>query len=134
MLTLAFDTEALTRVRFAISPILEATLSVEVLYDPAKAAIPLPWVERARERTGELDLTTVRLLGNRDVGYSPDFINPPPSTPTAELERELEVMVRTPPAQIREEVLRSRRGRVPRELTEFIEHPRRAVRRLAELL
>src|ERR1700751_2203903 len=136
MVDLRFGLESMSGVRFGVSPLLETTLSVGVLSYPEDAAFHLHWVEGARERVGDLDLTPLRLLLSRDEPrYAPDFLNPPPSCPCAELEEELAVMVATPPRQIREEVERCFEDRrIPEEVEEFITRPRRAIRALAETL
>ena len=134
MIRVRFDTEALTRVRFAISPMLEAIRSVAALDDPAGGAIHLPWVEQARERTAELDLSLLRALQRSEI-YNPDFVNPPPSGPLAEFEDELAVMVSTPARQIRAEVARAYEGRpMPPVLEPFLTRPSASIRRLAELM
>src|SRR4029077_2675846 len=119
-----------------VSPLFETMLSIQVLTDPAGSAIHAHWVERARKRVAGLDLEPLRLLMRHDVAsYAPDFLNPPPSGPTAELEDELAVMVATPSSQIREEVLRSYSGRpLPAALEQFVSRPRSAIRNLAELM
>jgi len=134
MIFAQFDTEALTRVRFAISPMIEMMASHLALEDPDRAALHMPWVEQARERTGELDLAALRaLLGA--PGYRPDFINPPPSTPLVALEDELATMLATPAGQAREEVLRSYEGGpLPEVLEPFVSRPQEALARLAEVL
>lgn len=134
MIRARFDTEALTRVRFAISPMLEAIRSVSALEEPARGAIHLPWVEQTREVTGDLDLTPLRALQRSEI-YDPDFVNPPPSCPLAEFEEELAVMVSTPAAQIRAEVAHAYENRpTPPVLEPFLSRPRAAIRELAELM
>jgi len=134
MILARFDTEALTRVRFAISPMLEAIASVGPLDDPAGCVVHLPWAEQARLRTRELDLSPLRALTGSDI-YNPDFINPPPSGPLAAFEDELAVMVATPDDQIRAEVRRAYRSSgVPSVLEPFLSDPRDAVEALAELM
>ena len=134
MISARFDTEALTRVRFAISPMLESTASVSTLEDPARAEVHLPWVEDARRRTTGLDLSVLRALKRSKV-YNPDFINPPPSGPLAEFEDELAVMVATPGRQISAEVRRAYEdGDMPDVLYPFMQDPCRAIAALAELM
>src|ERR1700722_8841719 len=103
----SFDTEALTRVRFAISPMLEMVRSVSALDDPDRVALHLPWVERARPLAADLDLAPLRALQMHGV-YNPDFVHPPPAGPLAEFEDELTLMLATPARQIRAEVRRAR--------------------------
>jgi hypothetical protein len=136
MVDLRFGLDSMSGVRFGVSPLLETTLSVGVLTYPADSALHLRWIERAREHVAGLDLQPVRALLSREVPrYAPDFLNPPPSGPCAELEEELEIMVTTPARQIREEVLRCFDDRpLPPELDEFVMRPRVAIRALAALL
>ena len=96
MLEIVFDTEALTRVRFAISPTIELVGSTAVLGDPSRGALHLPWVERARPRTADLDLSSLRALQGSDT-YNPDFIHPLPGSPLTRFEEELDNMVAVAP-------------------------------------
>jgi hypothetical protein len=134
MIDVRFDTEALTRVRFAISPMLELTRSITALEDPAGRALHLPWSERARPLIDGLDLSALRALQSSG-NYNPDFVNPPPSGPLAELEDELAVMLATPPAQIRGEIEAAYAGAaMPEVLEPFMARPRRAIGQLAETM
>ncbi|HEY1833491.1 MAG TPA: DUF5937 family protein [Solirubrobacteraceae bacterium] len=134
MLTVKFDTEALMRVRFAISPMLEMARSITALDDPAGQALHLPWAEQTRSCTADLDLTPLRALQTAP-NYNPDFVNPPPSGPLAELEDELAVMLATPTSQIRAEVEVAYAGaRLPEVLEPFVSKPRRAIAQLADLM
>jgi biotin operon repressor len=136
MVDLRFGLESMGGVRFGVSPLFETVLSVQVLTDPSGSSLHAHWVERAKRRVGDLDLEPLRLLMRHDVhSYAPDFLNPPPSGPSAELDEELEVMVATPASRIREEVLRCYEDRpVPKELDAFLTKPRTAVRALAATL
>jgi DNA-binding transcriptional ArsR family regulator len=134
MIQARFHTEALTRVRFAISPMFEMILSIRTLHDPAGAALHLPWVERAAPVVKDLDLTPLVALQSSPI-YNPDFVNPPPSSPLAEFEEELAVMVATPPRQIASEVRYAYQDApLPAVLEPFVERPRRAIEGLAELM
>ncbi len=134
MIHARFHTEALTRVRFAISPMFETTRSIHALDDPAGAAIHLPWTERARLHTADLDLSVLVALKSSKT-YNPDFVNPPPNHPLVDFEEELQVMVSTPPSQIRAEVQGAFLGEpVPAVLEPFIKKPRHAIEQLAELM
>src|SRR5271163_2780545 len=128
MILARFDTEALTRVRFAISPMLEAIRSVTALDDPAACALHLPWARATETSIGDLDLAVLRALQGSG-GYNPDFVNPPPVTPLANIEDELALMLATPAAQIRGEVTAAYAGRrMPVVLRPFETEPRRAVK------
>jgi DNA-binding transcriptional ArsR family regulator len=134
MITVRFDADALARVRFAISPLIETQLSVGALDDPGALALHLPWAVEARRRTADLDLAVLRALQPEDV-YSPDFVNPPPSGPLAEIDDELALMAATPPEQVRAEVHDSYEHRpLPPVLEPFVENPRDAVAALALLV
>ncbi len=134
MIQARFHTEALTRVRFAISPMFEMTRSVKTLMDPAGSALHLPWLERALPRVADLDLTPMFALLSAPE-YSPDFINPPPSSPLVELEDELATMLATPPRQIAAEIHYSfGDGPLPPALEPFVERPKKAIQALAELM
>src|SRR4051794_25913283 len=134
MIEARFDTEALTRLRFAISPMFEMTRSVKALRDPASAALHLPWVERTLPRVADLDLAPLFALQNAPE-YNPDFVNPPPSTPLVEFEDELQTMLATPDEQIEAEVRYAYEGApLPAELEPFVSDPRRAIEGLAELM
>jgi DNA-binding transcriptional ArsR family regulator len=129
-----FDTEALTRLRFAISPMFEMTRSVKALRDPAGAALHLPWVEEALPRVADLDLAPLFALQSSPE-YNPDFVNPPPSSPLVEFEDELQTMLDTPPGQIAAEVRYAYEGvRLPAVLEPFLSEPQKAVGALAELM
>jgi hypothetical protein len=134
MIKARFDTEALTRVRFAVSPMLELIRSVTSLRDPAAGALHLPWAEEARRETADLDLSALVALQTSGK-YNPDFVNPPPSSPLVEFEDELAVMVATPATQIRREVSGAYPGTtLPDVLEPFVSDPRRAVNDLADLM
>jgi DNA-binding transcriptional ArsR family regulator len=134
MIEIVFDTEALTRVRFAISPTIELVASVAVLKDPSRGALHLPWVERARAKAAELDLAPIRALQTSGT-YSPDFIHPLPTSPLTRFEEQLATMVATPPEQILAEIRVAYEGQpIPPVLRPFLTEPRAAVRELAELM
>jgi DNA-binding transcriptional ArsR family regulator len=134
MVEVRFDTDSLSSVRFAVSPLFETTLSITALSAPASAAVHLPWLEQARDRTAGLDLGVMHLLMRPNI-YAPDFINPLPTGPTAELDEELATMLAVPASQIRAEVQHTYANRpLPTELEPFIKRPRDAIRRLAKLL
>jgi DNA-binding transcriptional ArsR family regulator len=134
MILARFHTEALTRVRFAISPMFEMIRSVRTLDDPASGAIHLPWTERARMLSSDLDLAPLIALQSSEI-YNPDFVNPPPNSPLVDFEEELAVMLATPPAQIRAEVAGAYQGvDLPPVLEPFMKTPRRAIEQLAELM
>ena len=134
MIEARFDTEALTKVRFAISPMFEMTRSVKALKDPAGSALHLPWVERSLPRLAGLDLTPLLALQSAPH-YHPDFVHPPPSSPVVEFEDELQGMLATPGEQIVAEIRYSFDGvPLPAALDPFLSEPRKAIEALAELM
>ena len=105
MLSFRFGPEDVANVRFAISPLMELHNSVRTLDHPEAKALHLPWVVATRGRVADLDIGVLRAL-QRSRAYTPDFINPPPSSPLGDLEAELAEMLATPADQVRREVRR----------------------------
>jgi DNA-binding transcriptional ArsR family regulator len=132
MIEVRFDTESLSGMRFGLSPLFEEARSIYALRDPQAEAMHLPWLEPARRLTAGFDLRPLDLLLHAP-SYTPDFLHPPPQGPVGELEQELAVMVSTPAQRIREEVLGCYE-RLPAELEPFVEHPKKAIAALTELL
>ena len=134
MILARFHTEALTRVRFAISPMFEMMRSIKALKDPASAALHLPWVEQALPAVADLDLSPLFALQSA-AHYNPDFVHPPPSSPLVEFEEELAVMLSTPPRQIAGEIrFAFGEGPLPPVLEPFVQQPKKAIQGLAELM
>ena len=134
MVTFTFTVEDLARTRFAISPMWELVSGIGLLRDPSLASLHLPWVEEVRAAAREVDTTTLlELIPPR--GYMPDFLTPPPSSPLATFEGELELVRSTPAPQVRREMgfLLGRRE-PPEILRPFLEQPRRALAGLGETL
>ncbi len=126
-----FSVDDLARTRFAISPIWEAIRSLVALRDPSTAALHLPWL---RSLSGRLDADlepVIALIPTR--GYIPDFLTPPPSGPLGDIGEDLDALRRTPVRQIRHdiELYREQHPRV-RVSDDWLEHPRREARRLAD--
>ena len=134
MVRYEFGVTDLARLRFAISPMWELVISLRGLRDPARVPMHLPWVREVRERVRGLDLLPVMGLVPLS-GYIPDFLTPPPNTPLASFEDELEAVRRTPAARVRNEIgVRLEHGLSPNLGEPFLENPRRAVERLADSL
>src|SRR4051794_7917583 len=127
-----FGVEDLLQLRFAISPMWEVVASLRRLRDPAGAGVHVPWVAGLRDgRLAGVDLAPALSL-TPPTGYVPDFISPPPTTPLARFEDEIEVVRNTPPRQVgRELALMLGRKRPPPVLEPFLKTPKRAVRLLA---
>jgi DNA-binding transcriptional ArsR family regulator len=106
MITLSYGRDDLLRCRFAISPLWETQAAVRTLLDPSRHALHLPWLRGVARRLGQLDprpLPVLMLLH----GYIPDFLTPPPSSPLASIEEELERVRQTPPNRLRAELDRA---------------------------
>jgi DNA-binding transcriptional ArsR family regulator len=136
MATYEFGLEDLTRLRFAISPMWEVEASLRRLRAPTGAGIHLPWLTWLRD-SGALegvDLAAALTL-TPTTGYVPDFLTPPPTTPLARFEDEIELVRATSPQQIRNDmrIFRGRR-KLPALLEPFETQPRKAVRQLADAL
>jgi len=126
-----FSVEDLARTRFAISPIYELVNSLVALRDASHAALHLPWLRTLSGRLDGLAVTrAVALTPPR--GYVPDFLFPPPAGPLGSIEDDLAALRATPAARIRDELrlFRTQHPRTPVE--DWLEHPRRELRRLAE--
>lgn len=69
-------------------------------------------------------------------GYIPDFLTPPPSSPLARFEDELELFRRTPASQVRQDLETFARDhrRLPEPVRAVMAHPRRELARLARTL
>jgi DNA-binding transcriptional ArsR family regulator len=135
MATYAFELEDLVRLRFAISPMWEVVASLRRLRDPSGAGIHLPWVNELRGgRLAGIDLSAALRL-TPTVGYVPDFLSPPPTTPLARFEDEIELVRNTPAKQIHHDLRLLLGGKpAPAVLRPLQDSPKRAVRHLADQL
>jgi DNA-binding transcriptional ArsR family regulator len=128
----------LMRCRFAISPLWETVEGVRSLLDPAGATVHLPWLRRAtgdlRELAAAVDLAPLAAL-LPPVGYVPDFLTPPPDSPLAEIDGELERLRATPADQVAVEFGFAFEDRaVPAAARALVDDPARAPDLLADLL
>ena len=82
MLTHEFWVEDLALTRFAISPMWELASAVRTLHDPARGAHHLPWIREALPIARELGIERALAL-TPPTGYMPDFLTPPPSSPSS---------------------------------------------------
>jgi DNA-binding transcriptional ArsR family regulator len=130
-----FSLEDLARTRFAISPIWELDRSLLALRDPSHAALHVPWLRSVSGRLDGLALERAVVL-TPPRGFSPDFTTPPPAGPLGNIADDLAALRRTPIAQIRAdmELFRSQHRRGDTIAEPWLAHPRREVRRLADLL
>jgi hypothetical protein len=130
-----FSVEDLARTRFAISPSFELTHSLVAFRDPSHAALHLPWLRTLSGRLDGLPLErAIRLI--HAIGYVPDFLFPPPAGPLGSIEDDLAALRATPLARIRDEMalFRSQHPGARAAADEWLAHPRREVRRLADVM
>jgi DNA-binding transcriptional ArsR family regulator len=130
-----FSVEDLALTRFAISPMWELVRSVLALRDPSHAALHLPWLRSLSGRLGGLALERLAAL-NPPRGYTPDFLVPLPSGPLGNIDDDLEALRATPIAHIRADMalFATQHKRGPEIAAPYLAHPRREVRRLADVL
>lgn len=102
MLKLAFSARDMARTRLAYSALGEVVLSLRTLKDAARHAVHLPWARGVRAWLEESG-TDLRLLSALVplADRTPDFVTPPPDTPTPRLGHELDRLRAVPPAQVR---------------------------------
>ena len=133
MVRFAFAVEDLARTRFAISPMWELVRSLVALRDPSHAALHVRWLRSLSGRLDGLELErALVLLPPR--GYTPHFLAPPPAGPLGSIADDLAALRATPPARVREEMELFGSQHPRADVGAWLEHPRREVRRLADLL
>jgi DNA-binding transcriptional ArsR family regulator len=134
MIRFDFALEDLGRTRLAISPMWETAAAIRAQRKPELLSLHLPWIKKIRPLIDDLDLgLAFALLPPR--GYIADFLTPPPSTPLAQFEDELELVRSTPPEQIVADVETLQRfGDPGPELRVFLDDPVGSVAALAETL
>ncbi|MDX6309370.1 MAG: hypothetical protein QOI06_2416 [Nocardioidaceae bacterium] len=136
MATFEFGLEDLARLRFAISPMWEVVASLRRLRAPSGAGIHLPWLNELRGGALEgIDLSAALTL-TPTIGYVPDFLSPPPTTPLARFEDEIALVRKTAPKQVEHDLglFLGRRRKLPPVLEPFRTNPRQAVKQLADVL
>lgn len=109
--------------------------SLLALRDPSHAALHVPWLRSMSGRLRGLELErAVALTPPR--GYSPDFLVPLPAGPIGDIADDLAVLRTTPIDQIRADMrlFASQHKRGAQIAAPYLAHPRREVRRLADLL
>ena len=114
----------------------ELLSSLRALRDPASGALHLPWVEEVRGKLADLDLLPLLALLPPE-GYIPDFFTPPPTSPVARFEDELERVRETPIAQVKKElaIFAGQHGnRLPAAVEPLRRNPAREVPRLVDTM
>jgi biotin operon repressor len=126
VITFRFGREDVLRTRFALSPLFEVTSALQVLRDPGRHSLHLPWAAMAHERLAGIDLELLALLQSGGHDYHPDFTAPPPRTPLPDVDDELERVLATPAERVRHEVLLRFRGQdVPEAARALVDDPPR---------
>jgi DNA-binding transcriptional ArsR family regulator len=99
MITFQISRDDALRTRFALSPLHEMQWAVEVVRDPSRRSIHLPWARwaapRAEPIAHHVDVLHAMVA---PPGYAPDFMAPPPESPLPDVDEELARVAATPPA------------------------------------
>ena len=130
MIAYRFGHEDLLRTRFAISPLMELSGSVEAVREPERYEVHAPFVAWARPRIAGLEWDVLDAVIPRDARWYPDFVSPPPREPQARLEGELRRVLETDPRQVAREVRQAYPGGVPPVARVLIDDPARGLERL----
>jgi DNA-binding transcriptional ArsR family regulator len=125
-----FGQEDLLRTRFAISPLMELSGSVEAFREPEKFSVHAPWAAWAGTRITGLEWDLLDAVIPRHAPSYPDFVSPPPREPQARLEGELRRVLETDPAQVALELRQAYPGGVPAAARPLIDDPARGLERL----
>jgi biotin operon repressor len=96
MLRYLMTEDDLGAVRFGISPLCELGLSIRAIRDPSRFPLQLGWLRRTEEARARLDQRVLMGLID-DRLWTPDFLNPRPTSPLTRLEDEFRALAETPP-------------------------------------
>ncbi|WP_329475756.1 winged helix-turn-helix domain-containing protein [Kribbella sp. NBC_01484] len=107
MTVLRFTQGDALRCRFGASPLWETMSAVRVLNGSKHQPLYAGWVETKREAAAGLDLRGLKALQPR-VGFTPDFLTPPPKASRAKFTTEIARVRSTPLERVRTELIRSR--------------------------
>ncbi len=123
MIEYVLDDADLAEVRFGVSPLTEAALSLRAIRDPGRFPLHLPWLSRVQEALPSLDEAMLRALTNEQF-WTPDFLTPRPLSPLTRIEDELDRLADLSPAVVARDIEAVHPGRRPPALA----GPARAVR------
>jgi DNA-binding transcriptional ArsR family regulator len=107
MTVLRFTQADALRCRFGASPLWETMSAVRVLNGSKHRPLYGDWIESKREAAAGLDLRALGALQPR-VGFTPDFLTPPPKASRAKFATEIARVRSTPLDLVRTELIRSR--------------------------
>jgi DNA-binding transcriptional ArsR family regulator len=130
VLVYRFRQEDLLRTRFAISPVMEISGSVEAFRQPERFVVHAPWAAWVRGRITGVAWDLLDVVIPRDGTIFPDFVNPPPREPKAQLEAELRRVLETPHAQVAKELADVYPGGVPEAARVLLDDPAVGLKRL----
>jgi DNA-binding transcriptional ArsR family regulator len=130
VITYRFGHEDLLRTRFATSPLMELSGSVEALREPERFPIHAPWAAWARPRIIGLEWDLLDAVIPRNARWYPDFVSPPPREPQARLEGELRRVLETDPHQVAHELGRAYPDGLPRAAQVLVDDPGHGLERL----
>jgi DNA-binding transcriptional ArsR family regulator len=131
VIELLFEPGDLARIRFARSPMHELVSSVRVAGRADRARMHQPWVQSVRGPVAALRLELLQplLTGPR---YVPEFLMPPPDRMDTRFADELDLLRRTPEAEVRAQLdLLGGSGPLPDALLPLYEDPERHLGQLA---
>lgn len=107
MTVLRFTQADALRCRFGLSPLWETVSAVRVLHGHKHRPLYSPWIAAKTETAAGLDLRMLRAVQPR-VGFTPDFLTPPPKASRARFATEIARVRSTPLDLVRAELIRSR--------------------------
>lgn len=99
MLTLTFSAYDLTSLRFAYSPLREASASIHALRTSQRRALHLPWFKQVAPTLGSALAPLLDVIPGGET--IPDFLMPVPTTSTPDLSAELAGLRSTPDEVVR---------------------------------
>ncbi len=114
VVTFIFSVDSIVNCRFGISPLGEVMQAARAIDFASRVTPHFAWLRQRLSIIERLhrehDLEPLRVL-LPERGYVPDFLTPPPGSPIAAIEDELERIRTTPPDRARAEISLALRGR-----------------------
>ncbi|MGZ0146735.1 DUF5937 family protein [Kribbella sp. WER1] len=107
MTILRFTQADTLRCRFGASPLWETMSAVRVMHQSHRRSLYDDWLETKRDAVARLDLRGLRAVQPR-VGFTPDFLTPPPKASRAKFATEIARVRSTPLEKVRAELVQSR--------------------------
>ena len=107
MTALRFGPDDALRCRFAVSPLWETHAAVRLLHGYHRPPLYTPWLARHRRSADAVDLTMLRAV-QPHVGYTPDFLSPPPRSASTTFGAELQRVRDTSLDRVADELARCR--------------------------